>query len=501
MRKGFLASVAAVAAGAGLAFGQAPAPAPADYPAWPGDGGPVIVPVSGGHMSGPIVGHGPPSYGYGPGPMGGPGMPMPPGYGGAPPEFAGGPGGPGCGPDGCGGGGGSFLDRLLNHNCGQPGPHGGWAPQVHQAAGGPDCFYADIEGMYLFFRSMPVNAPLLTRGPNFPVPTNGIIGEQGVSVIAGGEPIESEEPHVGLRLTIGKWDSHRRFGWEASGFLTEQRAEIGEINVPANGRFVVGRPFIDSETGTPLAIIVASPNGTPFSIAGAANVYTNSRLSGAEINSLCNIMYYDRFKFNSIVGLRWANLNEKLLINTTSVQETQPFPFTDPSLVEILDTFTARNNFYGAQVGLRGEYRRGRCFIDATGKIAGGVMVQELSVDGATRSVINGVQTIQPGGAYAVETNSGRRRENEFAWLPELNLKLGYQITQRMSAFVGYNVMYFSDVVRPGEQVDQVLNQTFVPSSAVFNQQFPFGQARPAPRFETSEFWAMGVNFGLSFRY
>src|SRR5262249_3253083 len=155
----------------------------------------------------------------------------------------------------------------------------------------------------------------------------------------------------------------------------------------------------------------------------------------------CN---YDQFKLNGLVGFRWLTLTEQLRIDSTAVLP----PVEDPTIREIVDNFTTRNNFYGGQLGLESEFRAGRCFVDVTTKIAAGVTDEFLSIEGRTRFVDTGVTNIVPSGLLALETNSGRTHRNEFAFVPEFNLKFGFQVTQHMSIFTGYNVLYISKVQR-----------------------------------------------------
>jgi Putative beta barrel porin-7 (BBP7) len=66
-------------------------------------------------------------------------------------------------------------------------------------------------------------------------------------------------------------------------------------------------------------------------------------------------------------------------------------------------------------------------------------------------------------------------------------------------AFVGYDLIYFSNVVRPGNQIDTTLNLT---GSPAISPSIPFsGAARPAPIFITSSFWVQGINFGESYTF
>jgi hypothetical protein len=89
--------------------------------------------------------------------------------------------------------------------------------------------------------------------------------------------------------------------------------------------------------------------------------------------------------------------------------------------------------------------------------------------------------------------------------VPEAGLKVGYRLTPWASVFVGYTFLYASAVVRPGAQIDRNINttqgmafqapQTPAPTLALE------GPARPAVRVRESDFWAQGLNIGVSLSY
>src|SRR5439155_21040374 len=129
-----------------------------------------------------------------------------------------------------------------------------------------------------------------------------------------------------------------------------------------------------------------------------------------------------------------------------------------------------------------------------------GDMNEQLVVNGFTNVVApGGVATSLPGGLLALASNITRTTHDKFAIAPELTLTLGYQLTQRISTYVGYNVLYFSRVLRPGDQIDPVINPIFLPLSNNFGGEF--GPIRPANTFKETDFWTQGVTFGLSIRY
>src|SRR5262249_42963212 len=143
--------------------------------------------------------------------------------------------------------------------------------------------------------------------------------------------------------------------------------------------------------------------------------------------------------------------------------------------IDIRETFGTHNNFYGGQLGLDWEYRRGRWTFDVLGKVALGDSHEVVIINGATATTVPGEPTtVQPFGFFALPTNIGRFTRDEFAVVPEVGVKLGYQITPHIKFTVGYTFLYWSDVVRPGDQFDRVLNLSQIGGPLV-------GPARPAP--------------------
>ena len=93
-------------------------------------------------------------------------------------------------------------------------------------------------------------------------------------------------------------------------------------------------------------------------------------------------------------------------------------------------------------------------------------------------------------------TNSGRIVRTEFAAVPELNLKLGYRLTRRVSVSIGYDLLYMSNAVRPGDAITQAINPSLLPSGTNFG--VPFGPISPTPGISSSNFLLQAVSGGLS---
>jgi hypothetical protein len=77
-----------------------------------------------------------------------------------------------------------------------------------------------------------------------------------------------------------------------------------------------------------------------------------------------------------------------------------------------------------------------------------------------------------------------------------VGLQVGYQVTSCLRAYVGYDFLFWNDVVRPGSQIDTTVNPNLLPPA------IPGGPSRPAPRInDTVDLCVHGVSFGLEFRF
>ena len=111
--------------------------------------------------------------------------------------------------------------------------------------------------------------------------------------------------------------------------------------------------------------------------------------------------------------------------------------------------------------------------------------------------------TTAPGGVLVPPFNIGRQENNKFAVVPELRVDLGYYLFEDVKLFVGYDFLYWTNVVRPGNQIDLFVNDTLNPASPRFNQGGEaVGVKTPAVDFQgQSNFFAHGLHFGLQLVY
>jgi Putative beta barrel porin-7 (BBP7) len=103
------------------------------------------------------------------------------------------------------------------------------------------------------------------------------------------------------------------------------------------------------------------------------------------------------------------------------------------------------------------------------------------------------------GGLLALSSNIGRYNHDSFAVVPEAGFSVGYPVTRSVRVYAGYRFLYLSEAVRPGDQIDRVVNPTLLPTTQPTTGLI--GPARPNFVFKETDFWAQGIHCGLEFRY
>jgi hypothetical protein len=373
--------------------------------------------------------------------------------------------------------------------------NGGEACEDREPCGPPGRVWVSSEYLLWWLRggSTP---PLVTTGPaTGGIP--GVIGAPGTQILVGGDR-EDDNPHSGFRVTAGLWlDSCHTHGIEASYFHIFPRSEDATIS----GLPVIARPFTDVVGGAGVA--PGAPNvqiaAAPGVAVGSVRVHQETGLQGAEVNYLCNRCCTCDGRTDVFAGFRWLELRDELEIEE-DVLVNPNVPRLGGSRVLVTDEFDTRNSFYGGQIGVRREIWRDRWFVNGTAKVAIGVTHQVVDIHGSTTIIApDGTATTQQGGLLALSSNIGHYSRDRFAVVPEVGINIGRQVTDYIRVFAGYSFLYWSNVVRPGEQIDTVLNRNLIPTSSTFGQ--PGGPARPAFSFHDSDFWAHGINVGIEFRY
>jgi hypothetical protein len=347
---------------------------------------------------------------------------------------------------------------------------------------------------YLLWAMKPDVTPVLaTTGPPA---SRGFLGQPGTTVLFGGELDNGFRQ--GLRFTGGAWlDDCQRCGIDGSFFFLQPNYASANIAVPPGQ--VLARPIFALNPGIQgeFAELVSFPGLSEGSLA----IRSASRLWGADVNCFETLGCGCDQRTSLFVGLRYLQLFEQLRITEFIVAGPDATNQPQGTFIVVTDGFQTRNQFYGAQVGADWRRQWGRVSADVRGKVAAGVTTQTLSIDGSqfvTRP--DGTTSSFVGGLLTTPGNVGSFSRTQFSVVPEITTTVGLQVTDNLRIFAGYNALFWTNVIRPGTSIDRVVDTTLVPNFGG-GIVAPTGQNRPAPTFNSQDFWVHGASAGLEFRW
>ena len=99
------------------------------------------------------------------------------------------------------------------------------------------------------------------------------------------------------------------------------------------------------------------------------------------------------------------------------------------------------------------------------------------------------MKTSTSGAFLAQPSNIGHYSRNHFGLLPEAGGNIGMRLTDHVRIFGGYSILFLTNTLRPGDQIDRSLNLA------------GGAPAGPLFRFNDTTFWAQGITGGLEIRY
>jgi hypothetical protein len=361
----------------------------------------------------------------------------------------------------------------------------------------------DADYLLWWLKPAPNNNIFITTGsPTDPVP--GALGAGGPNseILFGGSPANSSALS-GLRLSTGVWiDADQTFAIEGRGFFLQPDNSSSSAAGNATGNPVVAIPFHDVNLATRSESAALVSNNLVQT--GSADLVANDKLWGAEGNVLYTLCPGFASNVRLLAGYRYVNLHEDLSLQQNLVPISNVFfdgaAVRPPNTVGVVDSFTTRNQFNGGQIGFQGNVVRGCCFASLTGKVAFGATHEDIDISGFSSLLQPGQPPVTvPGGLFAQRTNIGHYSANRFAVVPEGELRVGFRFCRYLTASLGYTFFYWSNVARPGDQVDRNINSSQVPTSPNFGALN--GPSAPSPFLRTSDFWAQGLSFSLGVLY
>jgi hypothetical protein len=344
-------------------------------------------------------------------------------------------------------------------------------------------FYGDIAYMLTWVKNGHNPGPLAVTAPS----AAALFGP-GTTAVIGGRDTEFDGQN-GARVNIGMWlGCENKIGFEVGGFILEQGRNGSAVTTDGGAANpVLARPFVNLDLVPPAldAIIVGGPG-----LAGAIIERETTRLWGVEANGVLNWRDDCHRRTDLLAGFGYTDLRETLGITSTTTNVGNPALATFSTVLD--DAVNTRNQFYAGQVGARTTWTFGKLSLAMTGKIALGVNHETVDRFGNSTFTFPGAAPFSaPGGFLTQSSNAGRLNRDQFAVGLPSQILLGYQVTDHLNAFLGYDFIYISNVVRPGDQVDLTSQTNPLTGAAI----------RPVGGIHTTDFWANSLLAGMSFKF
>jgi Putative beta barrel porin-7 (BBP7) len=392
--------------------------------------------------------------------------------------------GPSCSGGSCG------VDGCVSGNCGE-------------ACAGLKV-WGTAEFLLWRIKDPPVSAPLLTTGALDQAMVAGVpagaLGTPGASVITPSSFHLGEIP--GVRINLGGWltDTHR-LGLEVTGFVLPQEKKTFTAASGGDPNMILAVPAFIVPANTEGLLETSVPGVNNLT----ASLQSRSQLYGGEANVLFHIYNNDWFSIGGLAGGRYLDLTEDLQFNTTltgdPVNGVPPAPLMAalPNFtIAANDRWATRNEFIGGQIGAKAEARYWFFFANVLAKVAAGEIHQSVNLTGATTftNIVGG--NIETGGHFNLVTNINRQTKDQFGVVPEVQAQVGVEIKRNIRVFAGYDFLYVNTVARPGDQIDRTVNPAALPPILLGTAIAPNSPNRV---FNTTNFWAEGLNVGVELRY
>jgi hypothetical protein len=380
--------------------------------------------------------------------------------------------------------------------------------------------YGGVEYLGWWVKGAPLSVPLVSTGPISTThhgfldrPDSTILYGASHSPAHGGNDTQPFSMLSGGRLTVGyDLDESRQYAIEVSGFSLQSQSAGFQIQGNQNGEPVIDIPVFNTvpyappgrpgglppaEDGLP-ASLPSDPDrfdGNSGVFTGQVKITNRLQLWGTGVTGVVDLYRSPSWDVSGLAGFRFLRLAEKFNLYYESIGISGVYADDFGTAV---DSFGTSNNFYGSVLGVRGRYTYGPMFIEGSASVAFGASNEVLNVSGGyTVYDYIGPMRSGPEGVFAQPANEGQFSRTHFAVVPEVQLKLGYDITPSMQVTVGYDFLYDSNVIRPTDQIDRNIpkGQTFQQGGNIVST------TSPARLFRTTDFFAQGLTIGVAFRF
>lgn len=299
-----------------------------------------------------------------------------------------------------------------------------------------------------------------------------------------GNPIDSGLA-PGYRLDYGKYFKGGNFGIGARvwGLFGEEEDYRIASDDPA---FNIQRPYFNTLLGINDALIVSGTQGLN-TFTGAFDATSEFDIVASEAYGRILFGKAENFRVDLIGGYSFFAIDDELTINSLTVGGAIPGQER-----RFRDSFDAANRFHGGQLGFETQLNKGRWSMTSLTKVHLGNMNQRLVIAGGSVSDLPGPPPpVNYANGFFVQGQQGVYEQDEFSFVPEVNIKLGYQLRSNVHFTVGYSFLFWNTLALAGEQLDPRLDPTYFLDDTA-NPQFAGFQMRD------SSLWIQGIDLGLT---
>jgi hypothetical protein len=342
----------------------------------------------------------------------------------------------------------------------------------------PDFMYWYLEG--------PRVPPLATSAP---LGSQAIVGQPGTEILRGNDRLDCRfGGYGGIRLDSEWWWSRGSpLGLETSVAILER--DSSNVTYPWESGTTLALPYVDAATGKWASYIIAGNSPQYGQLSGSINVYSRIEFFDEDADFMWRLSEGDNYRLILLAGAHFLQMREVLRTTGTSLE----LP-AQSTLLGVFDQFNTYDKFYGAQVGLKCEWRRGRLFVEGRGVMALGADAQTIATKGDRVFNTPLISTEENYGLYVLPSNTGTFERAIFDVVTEWRLNVGWSFNSHLSCHVGYTLTSWNNPVRPGDQIEPVNLTQVAPGGLV-------GALKPTIPFRTDIFWAQGLNVGVDFRW
>ena len=331
--------------------------------------------------------------------------------------------------------------------------------------------------------------PLVTSG-SVANPLSVVLGQPNTDILFGtGDFNTPFQP--GVRVNFD-WDIGDGTNWsvDVSGFdLPEHTDTYGFAGTGAPNSLELARPFFNTTTNSQ----AASPVAIPGVASGTLLIDAPTELYGGDADFVYHYWSNDDNRLLFLAGGRFLSLDEALRFRQTS--KNLPGVGVANSIFSLAEDYETDDRLYLGQVGAEYQTRFGPLTADLTAKVAAGPVEEHLTASATSRVITptGAVTTTIGRGLYVEPGDAGSFRTWRVAVVPEADLHVGYDFNNYIRLTVGYTFLYASNVIRPGDQVNENVNVPAAAGAAI--------RRAPPPDFNQTNFWAQGFDAGLLFSF